>query len=416
MTVEDRIRAATRARVELVRDIRPLEVPGRLPRRGLRAARSRRLIGWLAPVTAAAVVVALAIALVSVRQARHDGGIPGPVRVTPASAATIPRYAVFISPALPAGTPAAATVTDTRSGAVLATVRPPAHRAFAGVTGAADDRTFVVDTVPRTGHPRGTHVWYLLRFTTGTGHRAWLTRLPIAGPPDSVQIQGLALSPDGRTLAALFLPGNAPTDPVTLRTYSLATGHALRTWTDPAAKAAAELVPNPENIAALSWAGERTLAFRYPVGAWPDYVRMLNTASKSSDFVTASRSVLADPGDRHHCASLLTATDGRTVGCGTLGNAAGGCVKEEPEFTLWSTATGKVTRVLYRYKGSCQAAFADILWAGPDGTMIGVIAAYTISGKQEHTKVTAGLISHGRFTPLHLPVSSDATIAGDIAF
>jgi hypothetical protein len=415
MTVEDRVRAATRARVELVHEIRPLEIPERLPRRGLRAARPRRHIGWLAPVTAAAVVVALAIALVSVRQAAHDGASPGPAQVS--SAATIPRYAVFVSPGRPGGpSPAAATVTDTRTGTVLARVRPPAHRAFAGVTGAADDRTFVVDTTPASGPSgHGTHVWYQLRINTVTGHPASLTRLPITGLPVSAQIQGVALSPDARTLAVLFRPGTP--NRISLRTYSLATGHALRTWTAPAPKATVELIPISENVAALSWVGEHTLAFRYPVNTWPDYLRMLNVASKGRDLVKASRSVMADPGDQHHCATLLTATDGRTVACGTAGNATGGCVKEEPEFTLWSTATGKVTRVLYRYNGTCDAAFASVLWAGPHGTVIGAIVAFTLVGKHEHAKLTAGLISHGKFTPLHIPGSiNDATIPGGFAF
>jgi hypothetical protein len=127
---------------------------------------------------------------------------------------------------------------------------------------------------------------------------------------------------------------------------------------------------------------------------------------------------MAIPGDKHNCSSLLVATDGRTIACGTFGNATGGCVKLEPEFDLWSTATGKVTRVLYRYKGSCQAAGASVLWAGRGGTMIGVIAAYTSAGagKQEHTTFTAGLISHGKFTPLRVPVSSGAGVPGDVAF
>lgn len=415
MNVEDRIRAAAHARVDLVREIRPLEIPERLPRRGFRAPRSRHLIGWLAPVTAAAVVVVLAIALVSVRQARNDGGIPGRAQVTPASGPAIPRDYVSVSPGVSG---AAAIVADSRTGAVLAMVKPPAHRAFAGVTGTAGDRTFVLDTVPASGRSgQGTHVWYLLRVDAGTAHPATLTRLPVAGPPVSAYIQGIALSPDGRTLAVLFRPATLKSgESYTLRTYSLATGKPLRTWTTLASELAVTSFPDPDNIAALSWVGGRTLAFRFPVYVWPDYVRLLDTASKGSDFVKASKSVLADPGDQRSCASLQTATDGRTVVCGTEGNATGGCVKEEPEFDLWSTATGKLTRVLYRYGGECQAAIVDVLWAGPGGTVIGVILAYTYDGKKEHTKITAGLVSHGRFTPLRISVPSSATMPGDIAF
>lgn len=431
MTVEDRIRAATRARAGLVREIRPLEIPERLPRRGLRVPRARFLAGWLVPAAAAVVVVALAVALVSVHQSRNGRGIPGFAPAPPASGATIPRYYVLVSPRIPAVS-VAARVADSRTGAVLARVRPPAHRMFAGVTGAADDRTFVLDTVPVSGmNGRGTHVWYLLRIATGTGHPASLTRLPVAGPPVSAQVQGLALSPDGRTLAVMFQPGmpdtgpsgavrasgDAPAAPVVLRTYSLATGRALRTWTTPAPKGSAAYFPNPDNVIALSWTGSHTLAFRYPLGRWPDYVRMLNTASKGSDFVKSSKPVVADPGGRRNCASLLAVTDGRTVVCGTLGNATGGCVKEEPEFDLWSTATGKLTRVLYRYKGTCSAAEATVLWAGPGGTVIGAISAYTyIKKKRTRTRITIGLISHGRFAPLRISIPASAFFPGVIAF
>jgi hypothetical protein len=36
-------------------------------------------------------------------------------------------------------------VADMRTGKRLATISPPAHDAFGGVTAAADDRTFVLD-------------------------------------------------------------------------------------------------------------------------------------------------------------------------------------------------------------------------------------------------------------------------------
>ena len=68
MSVEDRLRTATRARANLVSDIRPLELPARERVRRPRASGTRRWVTWAAPVTAAAVVVALAVTLVSLRQ------------------------------------------------------------------------------------------------------------------------------------------------------------------------------------------------------------------------------------------------------------------------------------------------------------------------------------------------------------
>ena len=70
MSIEDRVRAATRARAALVRDTRDLELPDDLPgrtRRGRRAERARRWGAWLVPLAAAAVIVALALILAAVR-------------------------------------------------------------------------------------------------------------------------------------------------------------------------------------------------------------------------------------------------------------------------------------------------------------------------------------------------------------
>lgn len=379
MTIEDRIRAAAHARVDLVREIRPLDIPERQFHRKLRVPTTRR-IGWLAPVTAAAVVIALAITLVTVRQTPNDGsGSGSAVAASAASATALPRYYVAVNSGVIVNGVSPATVADSRTGAVLTTVRPPAHSAFAGVIGAADDRTFLLDTIPASGSSgQITHVWYLLHIATGSG-RAVVTRLPLPIPFISGELQGLALSPDGRTLAVMFRPA--------------VDGKRADHITD-----------------------GRTLAFKYPLDTWPDSVRLLDTASKGSDFVTVSKPVLAVPGNQDVCADPLAATDGRTIVCGTASNVAGGCVKAEPEFNLWSTATGKLTRVLYRYTGTCKDAFASVLWAGPNGTMIGVIEAHTYTGKVLHATTTAiGVIGQGRFTLLHISVPAYAPY-GAIAF
>ena len=75
MSVEDRLRTATRARADLVSDIRPLDLPAREPARLRRAPGSRRWMAWAAPAAAAALVVALAMTLVSIRQARNESPI-----------------------------------------------------------------------------------------------------------------------------------------------------------------------------------------------------------------------------------------------------------------------------------------------------------------------------------------------------
>jgi hypothetical protein len=103
-------------------------------------------------------------------------------------------------------------VGDARTGRLLATLRPPTGSTFDGVTGAADDRTFVLDvrSVPSVmGGQHVSHGWYLLRITPGAADPVRLTRLPITGRFEDAVIHGLALSPDGRTLAVMFTPNMA---------------------------------------------------------------------------------------------------------------------------------------------------------------------------------------------------------------
>jgi hypothetical protein len=417
MSVEDRLRTATRERAALVRDIRPLELGAAKPLRRPRAPRARHLTTWLAPVAAAAVVVALAIALITVREIRNGPSVPPAPSTKSAGQADVPRYYValgaLVSQPNARGAPI---VGDSHTGKVLASVKQPTGLTFEGVTGAADDRTFVLDAVPASdpateGTSPGARTWYLLRIAPGAAHPTRLTRLPIAASSDAVEVQGLALSPDGSKLAVLYVPnvlGTGPAGLITLRIYSVSSGAALHSWTAPAPKSDVLITPADDNLAGLSWtAGGRRLDFRYPVSGWPDYERTLDVTSKGTGLIADSRSVFAIPGDRHGCASLLAAADGRTLVCGTVGNAIGGCVKEEPEFDLYSTATGKLTRVLYRYHGTCEGATSYVLWAGSGGTAIGLVQSYHV-GKNGKTAITstAGLLAHGTFVPLHITLPS----------
>ena len=215
MTVEDRLRATTDALSGTMRQVRPLTLPPEQPGRVSRPREPRRGRGWLIPLTAAAAVIAVAVTLVAVRDDR--GASPAPT--APAANAAVvsaPRYYVQLADWNPArGGYQAAIVGDSHTGKALATVNTPAHSEFAGVTGAGDDRTFVIDATPATeptqpNHgPQPAHTWYLLRIAPGTQHPAELTKLPIALPVNSAGVVGLALSPDAGTLAVLSQPGQA---------------------------------------------------------------------------------------------------------------------------------------------------------------------------------------------------------------
>ena len=149
---EDLIRSTTQAIASTVREVPPLRLepapdelryPARVPRRGRR--RPRGWWSWGAPLTAAAVVVVLAIALVIVKDMPNGGGVPQQP-TTSTGPGGVPRYYVALD-AVRGRTSrrnGIVVVGDSLTGKTLATFTPPARKIFGSVTAAADDRTFVV--------------------------------------------------------------------------------------------------------------------------------------------------------------------------------------------------------------------------------------------------------------------------------
>ena len=146
-----------------------------------------------------------------------------------------------------------------------------------------------------------------------------------------------------------------------------------------------------DNEAGLTWtANGQTLAFMFPPGGLAGlradaqrdrqgHQPARPTAGRSSRYPT--------PAKQDNCLSLLLASDGRTMVCGTETTGTHGCSQQEPQFSLYSAATGKLTRVLYRYQGTCFSGEADVVWAGAGGTAIGVIAAERIVGDPGHHRL-----------------------------
>ncbi len=192
----------------------------------------------------------------------------------------------------------------------------------------------------------------------------------------------------------------------------------MRTWTAPAGKVYVSGGDDMDNELDLTWTADgQTLAFMFPPFVWPDYERTLNVTRKGASLLADSRPVLAIPGNQRNCASLLPALDGRTMVCGTVGNATRGCRQQEPEYDQYSTATGKLTRVLYRYQGTCQSATAQVVWTGADGTAIGVIETLNPGKTQVAIDYKVGLLTPGKFTPLHVPVPAGyGFTTGELAF
>jgi hypothetical protein len=412
MSIEDRVRAATRARTDLVRDIRPLELPSELPARPRRIRRPRRWINWGAPLAAAALVTALAVTLALLRQADD----PQPAPVTPASGqsatASIPRYYVALADVGSSNSQLKAVIGDDQTGRQVAVLNPAAAQNFYGVTAAADDRTFVVMNYAAATQET---TWYRLRIAPGTAHPAQLTKLPMK--PLVAHVAGLALSPDGRELAVMWRTATTQTNAVTyLAVYSMASGAVLHTWITKGDNINA--IGGGANAEGLTWVnGGRSIDFSWivttPEPHWSstDTIRRIDVTAPGSDLLADSRVAMRLPPTfspaktkfSAPCAAWVT-TPGGTLVCGSNSSTDVSfeevCSTVPPSFATYSETTGKRLKVLYQWHGQCLDAEAMPLWT--DATASHVIAFLLLSEKGVKTSLTDtfGLVANGRFTPL----------------
>ena len=450
MSVEERLRATTEAVTAAMRPVRPLDLPSSLPEARAaaqpgRARPPRRWPGWLVPATAAAAVIAVAATLVAVR---NLSGAGSERPVTPAAASTTlsngaPRYYVALTDfgTSKGGAPVRnAFLADAGTGKRLATFKPPSDAMFTGVAASADDKTFVLDATvgPDVGTsgslastsgslarsslsaPRS-HIFYLLRLTPGAAHQAQLSRIPMASASADATTWGFtwgfAVSPDGRMLAIGFQAGvndashETPYGPMTLRTYSLATGQALHTWTEPTTRSFLYSVIDPDNSVRLSWLDDgHTLAFNELVLSTHQVIRTLDTNSPGTQLIASSQPVFTVPGG---CYDPLMTSDGQAVICGTLVEKHG-CENGLPELTAYSVATGKLERVLYR--GPCSLVPPQAEWAKSGTLAIGnIMISKAVSPPQPVTNMV-GVITPGKFTSLPVTLKGGDYNSGTIAF
>jgi hypothetical protein len=237
-----------------------------------RSAMPRHWPGWLAPVAAAAAVVAAIAAALGISGAigHHQGGAPRPATAPDAAVAVaragVPRYYVALPGPGSLGTGGTtATVGVTATGAVRGTVTAPKpYNIFSWASASANDRVFVL-AARRPSSPMLDHSRFY-RLTLGrSGRPGPLVPLPI--PPQTGNINGFALSPDGTKLAVSFLPEyGAPDQRTSLAVFTLATG-AVRTWVWPASGV---LGWNKPTARSLAWeADNRTLEFQERTNSGP---------------------------------------------------------------------------------------------------------------------------------------------------
>jgi len=308
---------------------------------------------------------------------------------------------------------AAATVRVTATGAVIARITAPRpYVGFTAVTGAADDRTFVLLAHARTNPFTGDipERFFVLRIDPGAPAdtaRARLTALPIRDIPShepagnsflDEQVATIALSPNARSLAAILTVEGQNR----VYIYNLATGKT-RSWVwngchncDPVALTN-PLTLNP-GIPALSWTSDgRSVAFTvmyvFPIMT---QLRLLHLSAPGND-VTADSSpfIIHAPESFWHQAVMTP--DGTTVLLNFT--SAGG---DSGSMLRISTATGQLATI-NTLPGIQTAGYvlvgpltADtILWTNDNGSKLIVADA-----RPGHT---LGIYSGGTYTPLPWP-------------
>jgi hypothetical protein len=439
-----------------VTDAPPLRLAPRLRIAPSRRRFRRRWAAWITPLAAAAAVITLAIILVTLRS-NWNGPVVPAAKAAPTSGSVPTYYAELVQEPGNANNPDQIQVRQTLTGKLIATVSPPAGATFAGITGAADDRTFVVDTQPgaiqgpnslpdqQSVQPR---TWYLLRLSPGSARPASLTWLTIPPSPAGTAVMGMALSPDGTKLAAAFETpgwGISPTGSMTLRVYSVRTGAVLRSWTAPYGKGRYLFPPAAAGFAddnlSLAWTDDgAALAFGQLTlapglvndGALPpppaltgvEILELPYTTPSGTNLLSA-RVAFTFPGAAQetsadlHCGEAATTdlvftADGQLLCQGTAmirdpGSLSDNCASGTPwyRFGLLEYSTSGAARALRQYTSNCAGQSALLpVWTSPSGsTQLGLL------GRQKSAteiSLALGILRDGKFTALPTPAALDS--------
>jgi len=403
---------------------------------GARPAGQRRWTLWAVPLTAAVAVVALAVALVAIRDLPNGHAVAPAPTTSPASAGVPEYYAAPETYCKGCGS-TRLVVGDTRTGAKLATFDPPRGTMFAAVSAAADDRTFVAQTVEYPIASSQHVMWFLLKVTPGASTPARLTRLPIPATPADAYIGTVSLSPSGRELAVTYQYHLAPPGTTVLQIYSVATGKLLNSWstTDPDVVLGTDgglFLPYRESNNAVSWIDGGS-ALSFTTNSSPllgragrvvhEAMRTLNVAARGGDLIRDSRVVWTQqyPGGACDAITPQLTADGQTVVC-----AAGFAFYQDPSgkpeafplaWLAYQLADPKVARTLYKFTahtiGRGAEAVTSVQWANGSGSTL--IVAWLLEWNAS-SALHFGLISHGSYTPLPTVSGFSLGLSEDVAW
>ncbi|MGE5133053.1 MAG: hypothetical protein ACM32E_09105, partial [Gemmatimonadota bacterium] len=357
-----------------------------------------------AAAAAAAAVTGVLTATAAISgPAARPGGPAGP----PAALSHVPPYYVVLADLVESRE---AVVRASATGQVLATVRPPRpYGIFTFVTGAADDRTFVLAAQRWWPIARGNRgmaaeqrdnatpmVFFRLRIDPAA-HTARLTRLRLPVVPAAPDLAGIGLSPDAGRLALALHQGSGPGTArgPAIEVVTLATG-ARRTWTWPGGGWIGNFKPLGQP---LSWTADgRFLAFQQWGGRLDSTasVRILDTAAPGTS-LRASKLVVSfynrDSAPGVGDGNTLITPDGSSVIASTTTTAGSGQhYRTTLEIDRYSAATGHLTGWRARWH---IAGWQDVLWTSRSGSTLIIIDARGKAGAG-----VTGVLDPAGFTPL----------------
>jgi hypothetical protein len=420
-----------------VTDAPPLRLTGRSGARLPRLPVPRRWTLWAVPLAAAAAVIALAVALVVVKDL-PSGSAPHPTVPTYPSTAGVPTY--YVAPQTVCRKekcdPTSLVVGNTLTGARLDTLSPPPDATFEAASAAADDRTFVTDTVgfPLSATAAQHVTWYLITIAPGSSTPVRRTRLLIPAGPTGAHVQSIALSASGRELAVAYHQGPESPGTIVLRTYSITTGRLLRSWSTNADVRLGVLgyIQNVQTNNELSWVdGDRAVAFttsgllsqNASAAAQPTNVRVLDVNARGDDLLADSQVVWSIPDPLGKTPTPTScgwepypslAADGKTVLCTSLTSTPMGTGKNarflwRMTWLTFQTSDPTVIHTAYTATANESADQAGIsggvLWADPSGSTMIIVwsEGTTNSGVAVEKTPHLGILSHGRLNQLPLP-------------
>ena len=384
--LQDKLRAALRETAdEIPAEAPPLHLSPR-PRAGRH--RRTRWHAWAAPLAAAPLVLAVLLATAAITTAlKHHPAAPG----TPVTATGLPPYYVALTSKKPNAHSydlgvTAAEIRASATGTVLAKVTPPRpYVSFTGVTGAGDDRTFVLSAqgpneLPKNisareylkKYPHGYNEaqrFFVLRFDPASG-RTSLTALPETYVPANDAIHDMALSPDGTELAADI---GAELFNDHLYVFNLATG-TERAWS---ARTCAQCFPSSGglgyvgvNVDALSWtADNRHVAF-----VWGAQVRLLDTQATGANLLTSSKTIAtwtgSGPVNSMWRGAIITPDGGTVLGIEESAGSGGPDTSLRERLVKFSTATGRQTAVVNDLNVSKLSGYEQVLFTSADASLL----------------------------------------------